>query len=385
MKILYDYQAFGMQRYGGVSNCFVKLIENLPKEAKYEIAVRECNNTHLQASQLGSFPPAKVDLDNFISEEYFFGRRTLYNLYSRLFPMLTSQGRNIKRSVEALESGDFDIFHPTFFDSYFLNHLHGKPFVLTVHDMIPERFNWKVDKQMGWKKELVDKAAHIVAVSVQTKRDLMEILGVPESKITVIYHGTQDNGRTNVKPLIDGHYLLYVGHRKESYKNFLPMVRNLVPVLKNHPSLKLVCTGPAFTKNEQGVFRQEQIADRVVHLKPDDEGMRNLYGHAQCFIYPSLYEGFGIPILEAWQAGCPVLLNNKSCFPEIAQDAAVYFQLDESAETLADTVERFLQMSDVEREVLIAKQNERLSSFSWKKSAEELFNVYKSVLDNGRT
>ena len=380
MKVLYDYQAFAMQRYGGVSNCFVRLIENLPSETTYEIALRECNNIHLQQSRLGTFPPAKIDLDNFISTKYFFGRRTLFNLYSKVFPNGTSLGKNRRCSIEALERGDFDVFHPTFFDTYFLEHLHGKPFVLTVHDMIPERFNWKIDRQMGQKRELAGKAAHIVAVSQQTKRDLMEILGVPEEKITVIYHGVQDFPPVTSSPLVGGRYLLYVGHRKEQYKNFLPMMAQLKTVLKNHEDLKVVCTGPAFTKAERQSFIQNGIERQVVHVSPDDEGMRNLYKYAQCFIYPSLYEGFGIPILEAWQAGCPVLLNETGCFPEIAADAAVYFHLSKGCSDLTSVVEDFLGKGKAERQSLIARQFDRLRMFTWQDSAMSLNEVYMSII-----
>ena len=127
------------------------------------------------------------------------------------------------------------------------------------------------------------------------------------------------------------------------------------------------------------LFEQNGIYDRMIHIIPNDEGMQNLYEHALCFIFPSLYEGFGIPILEAWQAGCPVLLNQTSCFPEIAQDAAIFFQLNENKSNLATTMEQFLHMGDTDLKELIAKQSRRLENFSWKKSAEKLYEVYERV------
>ena len=380
MKILYDYQAFAMQRFGGVSNCFVRLIENMPDEAQCEIALSECNNTHLRQSRLKQVAPATTDVDNFISQRYFFGRRTLFNLYSQLLPARTSLGRNRQVAVEALQRGDYDVFHPTFFDTYFLPYLQGRPFVLTVHDMTPEVFHWRMDQQMMQKRELAMKATHIVAVSEQTKHDLMEILKVPEEKITVVYHGVQEQAPvSDAEPLVPGRYLFYVGQRKEAYKNFLPMLKALMPVLRHHTELEVVCTGPDFTRAEQQFFRQHGIADRMIHLRPDDEGMRNLYRHALCFVYPSLYEGFGIPILEAWQAGCPVLLNRKSCFPEIAQEAAIYFHLDDASTNLPQVMERFLSLSSAERKALTDRQTLRLQQFSWKRSAEQLYQVYRRI------
>ena len=123
-----------------------------------------------------------------------------------------------------------------------------------------------------------------------------------------------------------------------------------------------------------------KVDDKVIHLHPNDKDMFNLYSNALCFIYPSVYEGFGIPILEAYQAGCPVLLNNKSCFPEIAQDAAIYFNLDWQQSNLVEVTEKFLSMSESDREQLIARQNERMRIYSWRESAKKMVDVYSSLL-----
>ena len=112
----------------------------------------------------------------------------------------------------------------------------------------------------------------------------------------------------------------------------------------------------------------------------NDLELQNLYAHALCFIYPSAYEGFGIPILEAYRANCPVLLNEASCFPEIAQEAAVYFHLDDQLSDLDQVMEDFLRMTDRERDSLLEKQRERLSCFSWQKSAQKLIDLYNSLV-----
>lgn len=159
------------------------------------------------------------------------------------------------------------------------------------------------------------------------------------------------------------------------------MLVHLIPILKLHQEIKIVCTGNSFTSNELLMMRRFAISDRVIHLRPSDNELMNLYANALCFIFPSVYEGFGIPILEAYQAGCPVLLNNKSCFPEIAQDAAIYFNLDENGSDLEIVMERFLSMSDSDFHCLIKKQNERLKYFSWKKSAQQLVEVYEQCIE----
>nr|WP_255204232.1 glycosyltransferase [Bacteroides caecimuris] len=97
------------------------------------------------------------------------------------------------------------------------------------------------------------------------------------------------------------------------------------------------------------------------------------------FVYPSLYEGFGMPILEAFAYGCPVLLNNKSCFPEIAGDAAVYFLLDDQGSDLVEKMKMAFSWSNEERESIIQLGYERLNLYSWKKSAEQLKDLYVSI------
>lgn len=108
--------------------------------------------------------------------------------------------------------------------------------------------------------------------------------------------------------------------------------------------------------------------------------MLSLYKYAKAFIYPSLYEGFGIPILEAYAMECPVLLAKESCFPEIAGDAALYFKLNSKENTLTPLLEDFAKMSSEEIDSLISKQNKQLQKYSWEKSARQLADVYKSVL-----
>ena len=380
MKILYDYQIFDWQKFGGISNMYTQLIKNLPVGVSYHLALRESNNVHLRDSGIMDVPSMTVSVDNFITNKQFRGKERLYNAYSRICPTRTSLGLNRMCSIDALKRGDYDIFHPTFFNSYFLPYLNGKPFVLTVYDMISEKFFSSSHMQTIEKKRQASLASHIIAISEKTKEDVIDILKVPEEKVSVMYLAATDIPiEKNSKAMVDGKYILFVGNR-ESYKNFMPMMTALLPILKRRPELKVVCTGAAFKKNESIFFQSNGIEDNVIHLMPSDKELCNLYSHAECFVYPSIYEGFGIPILEAWQCGCPVLLNHKSCFPEIARDAAVFFNLDENHSDLENVMESFLQMGAKDKAALIEKQNRRLADFSWRKSAEQLSQIYKLIL-----
>ncbi len=380
MKILYDYQAFYLQKFGGISNCFVKLIENLPAGIEYNLAIQECDNVHLKESKLHvNFSPCKLNEDAFISKKKFKGRDFLYRCFTDIFPTKTSLGLNRQCSIEAINRGDYDVFHPTFLSPYFLKYLNDKPFVLTVHDMIPELYSKDNGSQMKEKPRLCRLAAHIIAVSERTKQDLVELLHVPKEKITVIYHGAPEiTFSLSNKPIIDGKYILFVGHRGK-YKSFFPMMRFLKPFLLRHTDVKVVCTGQNLSKEELSTLQAMGLNDKVIHLCASDVEMMNLYTNALCFVFPSQYEGFGIPILEAYKAHCPVLLNKASCFPEIAGDAAVYFYLNDSSSNLEQVLEQFSQISYIDRQDLIDRQLKRLSLFSWKRSAEQLAEVYLSV------
>ena len=368
-----------MHKFGGISNCFVQLVKNFTEEIEYEIAVCESDNIHLRESGLVSVDNMRNPPEKFILNKHFKGQIRFYNKFSEYFPQMTSLGRNRLKSIEALKRGDYDVFHPTFYDDYFLPYLGKHPFVLSIYDMISEHFFPYNDFQSSMKRKLVKSASHIMAISEKTKEDIIDFLHVPEDKITVIYLGSPDVPMTSIEPIISGDYLLFVGNR-EGYKNFRPMIRDVAPVLKRHNNLKMVCTGVSFTKDEINIFKSLGIKDKMIHFHPSDGELRNLYANALCFIFPSLYEGFGIPILEAWQSKCPVLLNKKSCFPEIAQDAAIYFTLDNMTSNLEGVLESFLHMTNMEKENLIMRQSERLTFFSWKKSAEQLIFLYNKVM-----
>ena len=107
--------------------------------------------------------------------------------------------------------------------------------------------------------------------------------------------------------------------------------------------------------------------------------LKNLYANAIAFIFPSLYEGFGIPILEAFAYGCPVLLNNTSCFPEIAGDAALFFDSKPGKSDLCEKLD-FIYNNNSFRDELIGRGYQRLDGFSWKESSQKLADVYTSVL-----
>lgn len=386
MRVLFDFQAFDMQSHGGVSRCFAELYKHLPASVDAKFGIYETENVYLQ--DMG-FHPAGYTYEHFLSKRNFPLKWELYKAYYNI--KLGHPGRwnhkpmlNEFESETLLEQGDFDVFHPTFFFSYFLEHLHGKPFVLTIHDMIPElypQYFTANNDQIVNRRLLVPLAAHIIAVSEQTKKDVMRLLNVPEEKITVIYHGADTMPYVPSADADKGfEYILFVGER-HTYKNFMPFCEAVIPVLKRHPNLKVVCTGHPFSRDELAYFERYGLADRFVHqFMKSNQAFMDLYHHAVAFVYPSDYEGFGIPILEAYKADCPVMLNRTSCFPEIAGDAAIYFQMGQGGSDFEEQFEALYQMTGDEREALLAIQRERLKLYSWDDAAQKLADVYQKVV-----
>ncbi len=384
MKVLYDLQAFDMQTHGGVSRCFAELYAHRPAFVDASISIKETNNVYLK--DLG-FPEAGDVYKHFLCAKdtklkHFLFKLT-YNLKYGKFSRWDKRPLiNQYETESVIKKGDFDIFHPTFFDDYFLPFLGKKPFVITVHDMIPEIFS--IDhSQAKQKLAVIPKATHIIAVSGQTKKDLVRIMNVPEEKVSVVYHGTDEEPYipSSTAPFAE-EYILYVGGRYV-YKNFTAFCKSCVGVLKRHPQLKIVCTGVPFSPEEIQLFESLGIKDRMVHrFVQTRQELFDLYHYAITFVYPSKYEGFGIPILEAYKADCPVMLNRVSCFPEIAGDAAVFFDLNSEKSDFEEQFETLYRLTGDERGELIQRQRERMKLYSWSKSAAQLADVYKEVLKN---
>lgn len=366
MRILYDHQAFTGQRYGGVARYFHDLMESLLEMGVgVKLSLPFSNNEYLKNSSVRR--PNKF--------KHIFGFMPTNMLVSRT---------NRLNSIVQLQRGKFDVFHPTFFHNYYLNYLGKKPFVLTYHDCIKERFNLNhIDNAShAQKQDLLNRAAKIIAISENTKADLLEFYQIKPEKIAVIYHATSFRNHELPKDFqvkTPEKYLLYVGARND-YKNFTGFVTSIASVLKEHSDVSLLCAGGGdFNKTEYEFIASLDLQSQVKQFSfQSDDTLFYLYQHAIAFVYPSLYEGFGIPILEAFACACPVVLSNTSCFPEVAQDAALYFDPN-NQEDIADKITEIIQ-NEALRKSLVQKGTIRQEYFSAEKTATQTLNVYKSIL-----
>lgn len=372
MKVLYDSNIFDFQRYGGVSKCFCEVFKHYPESFEYELPLKVTKNIHLLES--GLFRCNKREL---LWEALCFWVKTGFSKIPTVLNI------NRKYNIEILKKGDFDILHHTFSDNYFLPYINNKPFIYTIHDMIPELYPDYFNMDDHWikcRKPLCEKASKVIAISENTKKDVVRLFGLEPEKVVVVHHGGPEREVISAPSIIDVPYFLFVGTRTR-YKNFMTLLDAFAEFAKKYDNIKLVCTGRPFSPEEIHSFEEKGIFDKVEHRFVSDYELKILYAHAIAFIYPSLYEGFGLPILEAFSCGCPTVLSNCSCFPEIGGDAALYFDTKEyAAISLLSQLERVYNFSDNERTSIIQKGYDRLKMFTWEQSANKLCEVYKSVL-----
>ena len=387
MRILFDYQTFETQRIGGVSRSYAELISHLrDEECNCVVGVKESDNVYLhEKDMLSGIKPLHYRHSLFFgNKKCFKGQYALTRMLLGLFGERDDFLKiNRNYCISLLKKNRFDVFEPTFFDSYFLPYLKGKPFVLTVHDMIPElfpRYFARDDFQIVQKRLLCPLAAHIHVPSLRTKEDLVNILNVSPDKVTVIPHGRSGHISDDYSdpPIFDFPYLLYVGDRY-GYKNYTQFARECSYIIQKYPEIRVVFTGKEFTEIEKMDLMQFGMEKNVIHHFASDESLKNLYHYAVAFVYPSAYEGFGLPILEAFVNDCPVMLNNASCFPEVAEDAAIYFDIEKDGDLCEKFADFYTSWSGMRTE-MIQKGRRQAEKYSWEKSAELLKGVYNMLV-----
>ncbi len=368
MTILYDDHIFTYQKYGGISRYFYELITGVPQENNMWVKLPFIisNNTYLKAANY------KRWLYVYSKSGYVGRKKWLRNF-------------NHQQSIRAISKQQYDIFHPTYYDEYFLKYIGNKPFVLTIHDMIHERLGVEYPELGGdttviaAKRTLAQKAKRIIAVSNATKKDIVELLNIPEEKIDVIYHGYSFSVEGISQQVQKENYLLIVGNRG-LYKNFLPYLAAIADVLKKD-KLKLICAGGGgASAAEKNAISALGLENQVTFIPiNDDSTLKNLYSSALAFVFPSKYEGFGIPVLEAFACGCPCLLANATALPEVAGDGAHYFSPFDAEDMRAKTIE--LIENEVLRTALVANGFSQLLKFSWQKTLAQTVDTYRRCLE----
>lgn len=275
---------------------------------------------------------------------------------------------------------DIDLFFTT---THYGPRMSPVPTVVSVMDLsyihFPELFKKKdLYKLTNWTKYSTKKARKIITISNSSRNDIIKYYKIPEEKIEVVYPGIKqiESHSMNKMPSkyeIQGDFILYIG-TLQPRKNLVRLIEAMSKI--KDKKISLVVIGKKGWQYEEILAAPEKFAvkDRIKFLDfVPDEDLPAFYQNAICYVLPSLYEGFGLPILEAMQYGCPVITSNVSSLPEAGGEAAMYFD-PTSVDDIAHKIDKVVGDKGL-REEMKKKGFVHIKKFSWKKSAEEVLSI----------
>jgi glycosyltransferase involved in cell wall biosynthesis len=369
LRILYDHQVFSLQDAGGASRYHFELMRNL--QGLDEIGIEVLLGLNGSVMPFLSLQQAGTRV---------FGRRTAVK------PGLFRYAMNeFFSAVAAPLRGQVDIYHPTLYRA--LPWVRRRGVVVTHHDCIHERFPHlfrNAASIIATKRKLFAQADAIICVSASSQRDLLHFYDVPEDKTHVVHHGFAplgliDSGAGQSGAETSAPYLLYVGSRA-SYKNFGLLLEAFSRSGLAGRYRLLAMGGGAFSAQEQQQIALLHLTGSVTLVpKADDATLTRAYRNAALFIYPSMYEGFGFPPLEAMSVGCPVLVNRTSSLPEVCGDAVFYFDSSDP-EQLAQRLQSIME----DKPGVVNKRKlgeEQVKLYDWSRCAHGTLAVYRKVVE----
>jgi len=329
--------------------------------------------------------------------------------YTRLLTeeLKNNQEINLIKSstLEKNEKVKINITHYPFFDLFF-DTLPISPFkkvVVTIHDVIPllypEFYPPGIKGKLRFKKQklALKNVNAVITDSQASKADIVKYLGLPEEKVHVIYLAAgaeltkQEDKfirKVSRKYKLPKKYLLYVGDI--NYNKNIPQLIKMMKFVEDK-NIKLVCVGRSFTPQEipewkwiETQLALSDVTDRVIFLstipsEPADE-LAAIYSGSIAYVQPSLYEGFGLQVLEAMQCQTPVVCSKNSSLIEVGGDKVIF--TEPTAESLANAVNDVFSWSKTKRAKLIKDAYKWSQNFSWEKTAEKTVEVYRQILEN---
>jgi len=362
MIIFLDTIIFSLQKSGGISVVYYELLKRLLKDTEIQLRIIEYKNKNIFRKKL------EIKPESFYNQSFV---KIPLRIQRFLNPRLT------------FEKG---IFHSSYYriskNPNFTN-------ITTVHDFTYEYFRKGLPKiiHQYQKNSAIRNSKRIICVSENTKSDLLKFHPeISESKVSVIYNGVDQTYKilstdsisniNNLIPFQPGAYILYVGDRKSKYKNFRTAVESCS--LVNFPLV--IIGGGTLTKSERKFLESKLGTNNFISfIGLNNETLNLLYNCAFCLLYPSLYEGFGIPIIEAQKAGCPVICCNCSSIPEVAGKGAML--LDDINTLSIIKAINILNSDKSIREKLISEGIKNSNRFSWDTCYLQTKQVYKEVYE----
>jgi len=365
LRVLYDGMIYHRQRAGGINRYFEKIIDHLPGNIAPEITL------------------TSVPMTNFPKSNRLNQHIKSFHL-PRPFRKVSRAIRSVRFEALRMDLAP-DLVHATYYDTLagYENIESGPPFVVTVHDMTHEKFPELLDRRgrhAALKQRAIRRADSIICVSKRTRDDLLERYPECANKVQVIYHATSlgtiepdDWSPENQRP-----YVLFVGSRA-GYKNFNGLLQAFKNVVARIPEVQLRAVGSHFSDHEQRNIESLGLTNHVIaHDLVSDRRLASMYRKSKLLVYPSLYEGFGLPLIEAMSCGTPVLAANTSCIPEVVQNAAMLFD-PQKPDDFIEAICYLLKNSCVCKQ-LIKDGYKQCQQFSWTEAANRTVNVYQTAL-----
>ena len=356
IRILFENSIFLHQSVGGISKYITKLNDNLYKQnINSKIYAPLTINHYLRKKRKSNIFFIKFDkIPKFCRKIFFCMNNILFIFYIKFFKP--------------------DLVHFTYYNNSILKFI-NIPFVLTVYDLIHEKLNLK--QKNFHKKNLIYNAKHIICISNQTKKDLLKYYKVDKKKVSVIYLGT-DVKKSNSKEKRKK-FILHVGDRGR-YKNFKNFIYafSLSRYLKEN--YKIVCFGGSSqTFSEKKLFKKLNIENMIEFINGDDSKLESYYKKASLFVSLSLYEGFGLTLLEAIKYKCPVVCSDIPVFREVYGGACMYTQSSNIYKIKID-IEKFLK-SSLSSNQYNSNRKKILNKYNWKNCALETAKIYHRLIN----
>lgn len=363
MRIVYDYQTFSVRQYGGISRYFVELVAALGRMDGVDVRVVG----PVLASQFLADRRAAVHVMGIdVSGMHWLPTRVARDVNRVLFPLVAVLARP-------------EIVHETNYAPVRIPR--GAKIVTTLHDTIPERLPQlfpEVEAHRARIYAALKRADRVICVSESTQRDVLELYKVDAAKVRVVHLASSLQPVDEAKRGRAEPYFLHVGARYH-YKNFGVLVEAFrrSGLWRTHQLAVFSLQG--LTREEwRAVDRAGIPRGRMLEMSGDDLALARAYMGAEALIFPSLYEGFGIPVVEAMRCGCPVITSAVSSLPEVGGDAALYCDPQEP-ESFAVAMRRVAEDRKLRAE-MTARGRERAERFSWKRCARETLAVYEELL-----
>jgi glycosyltransferase involved in cell wall biosynthesis len=373
LRVMFDPQIFCHQRFGGISRYVCNIAMEMHRMAG--ITPQIVAPFHFN-EYLDQLPHSLVR-----------GRRVhwLEGLTALAYGLSVLPGKVAARNFKP------DVLHNTYY--FPIRPPSGARGILTVYDMIHEKYPKYFAASpfiTRIKAASVAAADHVICISESTRRDLLATYDIPEERVSVTHLGVDPlgallNGESSsdfkVRVLgADAPYLLYVGSRV-NYKNFRGLLDAYAASASLRANFFFLCFGGGeFTGAERAAISKAGVEGRVRFLAGSDAVLAACYAHASLFVCPSIYEGFGIPVLEAMSLDCPVACSNSSSLPEVVGDAARLFDpLDR--DSIRSALEAVLD-SPSAATALKERGRIRRQLFSWRACAESTIGIYHRVLNS---